>query len=393
VLEPAILIAVVFIGSAAILILALAARSWRRWRIERAQLNRKVSDLSAHVSVLEKSTSEPFLRFESTGLIRTVNVAAEELFGYSAEELLGQNIVKLVPEVLSNSRLSDTVEVRHKDGSFVRLPFTAVKTESPRLMRGPQKPTSIYLFFGRRDEPPQASATDAREASSGDVPPPLSTQPMPPFAARIVGHVVARFENLLTVIGGYSGLALTETPDANPWRSELQEIAAATEQASRLTRHLAGLAGNNHIPVEPVDLNRVIEDMRLRIQQAVPCQIKFDLQPLAAKTFANADRLREAILLLCSNVRQRAGEACRLEVRTQGLATTAPRFVESGLLGPGTYGVLTFFDTGKPFDFNGADACIELSAIYGFVLSAGGGIDIKSSAVEGTTFEILLPCP
>jgi hypothetical protein len=359
---------------------------------EQAKLTGKVSDLSTHVQMLETGSSQAILRFESTGLIRTVNSAAEELFGYAAAELLGQNIVKLVPDVLSNARFSDTVEVRRKDGSHLHIPFTAVKTESPRRIRRPPKPTYIYLFFGRPESPPQAFATDAHGAPSGEAHPPPPVPTMPPFAAKIVGHVITRFENLLTVIGGYSGVALTETPDDSPLHGDLQEIAAATEQASRLTRRLAALAGNKSVPVEPVDLNRLIEDMQLRIRQAVPCQVGFSLQPLAAKPFANADRLREAIVLLCANVRQRAQEASRLDVRTRLLTITAPRLVESGELGPGTYSVLVLFDTGKPFDSTGEDACIELSAIYGFVLSVGGGIDIKSSAGEGTTFEILLPC-
>jgi signal transduction histidine kinase len=262
----------------------------------------------------------------------------------------------------------------------------------PRRLGDPRKPTSIYLFFGRRERPHQPFATDADETPSGETRPPRPVPTMPPFAAKIVGHIIAQFENLLTVIGGYSGLALTETPKDNRLRGELQEIAAASEQASDLTRHLAALAVSITAPIHPVDLNHLIDDMRLRIRQAVPCQVEFDLQPLAANPLANADRLREAILLLCANVRERVDEACGLEVRTRLLTVTAPRLVESGKLGPGKYSVLVLFDDGEPFDFNAADACIELSAIYGFVLSVGGGIDIKSSAGEGTTFEILLPC-
>lgn len=392
VLVRGVIIESVFIGAAVILLaFAWAARAWQRWMQEQAQLKRKVSDLSTHVKMLETGSAQAILRFESTGIIRTVNSAAEELFGYSATELLGQNIVKLLPDVLSNLRFSDTVEVRCKDGSFVRLPFTAVKTEPPRRMRGLQKPPYIYLFFGQPERPSQAFATEAREVPSDGAQPPPLTQSMPPYAVKIVGHAIARFENLLTIIGGYGAIALTEAPDDGPLRGELQEIVAAAEQAAHLTRHLTALAGNHRALVQPVDINRLINDMGLRIRQAVPCQVGFDLQPLVAKPFANADRLSEAILLLCSNVRERVGEGCRLEVRTQALALAAPRVLESGVLRPGTYSIVVLFDTGKPFDFNSAEACIGLSAIYGFVLSVSGGFDIKSSAGEGTTFEILLP--
>jgi hypothetical protein len=404
-----VVIELIFIGTGVLLAaIAWAAYTLWHWRQQRAQLMGRVSDLSAHVDVLENSTSQAIIRFETTGIIRTVSAAAAGLFGYTADELLGQSILKLVPEALSNTRLSHTVEVRRKDGSFVHLPFEAVKSESARRLRRPPKFSYIYLFFGNAPEvfgnPPHEPAPNPgvvqepkmAETRASAHEPLNANGPMngdhrsPPIAARIVGRIVGQFENLFTVINGYSGLALMEIPENGPGRRELQEIAAAGEHASSLTRHLAAFTGNQSVVARHVDLNRLIEGMKAAIRNAIPCPVDFDLHPLGAHPLANADSLREAILLLCGHARQR--EAGRLEVRTRFSAITTRRTLESGQLKPGMYASLVLFDTGRALDMDGPDLGVELSPVYGAVLGVGGGIDIKSSASKGTVFEILLPC-
>jgi signal transduction histidine kinase len=398
------MIEIVSIGGAVLLLTAVlwVARRFRQWNRDRDQLMQDVSELTTDALVLQESSSQAIIKFETTGIIRTVNPTAEELFGYLADELLGQNIVKLVPEALTASRLTETLEIRCKDGLRLRLPFRAVKSEG--------RISYIYLFFA--DQSKEAMPLDSGsglgrdEAGDGASREAFGSLTQPPLwhAARIVGRIASQFETLLTTINGNGEFALMETSENSPLRHELEEIVTASDRASSLTRHLVAFSGGQLMPVEPVDLSRLVKGMQTHLREALACPIDFDLQPMEKKSLANVEYLREVILLLCGSALGRMRDTDRLRIRTRLCDFAGRHLVQSGELRPGTYGVLTISDSGRPLDAGikehlfeplyliHKDMGVELSPLYGIVQSLGGGIDLVTGDDIGTTFEILLPC-
>ena len=373
------------------------AGRFRLWSRDRAQLVREVSELTTHALVLYENSSQAIVKLEATGIIRAVNPTAEERFGYDADELLGRSMLKLLPEANFALRLTETLEIRCKDGSRLRLPFKAVKSD---LLRH----SYIYLFFDEAT-PRSSAAPDregaSREASAESTPP---SRPLLSYAARIVGRIAGHYETLLTTINGYSELALMDAPESSPLRQDLQEIMTASDRASSLTRHLVAFSGSQFIPVEPVDLNRLVTDMRGELHQVLQCHIDFDLEPMGQAALSNTDFLRHVILLLCGSARGRMTDTDRLQVRTRQCDLTGPHPTQSGELKPGTYRSLTISDSGRPLNAQirehlfeplyliHEDMGVELSPIFGIVQSLGGGIDFVTGDDIGTSFEILLPC-
>ena len=141
-----------------------------------------------------------------------------------------------------------------------------------------------------------------------------------------------------------------EAPENSPLRQDLQEIITASDRASSLTRHLIAFSGSQFIPVEPVDLNCLVEEMRDELCQAFQCDIEFDLQPMGEAALANVDFLRQVILLLCSSARGRMKDTDRLQVRTKQCDLTSPRLTHSEALKPGKYRSLTISDSGRPLN-------------------------------------------
>lgn len=376
------MIEIVCVGGVALLFLAAlwVEDRFRRWRWDRAQLMREVSELTTQALMLQDNSPQAIVKIETTGLIQAVNPAAEELFGYPAHELLGRSILKLLPEADRASRLAEALDIQRKDGSRLRLPFKAAQSDLARA-------SYVYLFFDHR---PDKATPDS--------------QPALPLAAKIVGRIAGQYEALLTTINGYSELALMATPETSPLRQELQEIMTASHRASTLTRHLVAFSGGQFLPVEPVDLDILVKDMRPQLHQAVPGPIDFDLQPMDRAPLANGDCLRQVILLLCGSAHGRMRETDRMQVRTGSRHLTDGRLVRSGELKAGTYGALTISDSGRPLDAQiedhlfeplyriHEDMGVDLSPIYGMIRSLGGGIDVMTGDGIGTTFEILLPC-
>jgi nitrogen-specific signal transduction histidine kinase len=358
-----------------------------RWRKDHARVLQQVAELKAHDRLLEDHSSQAIIKFESTGAIRGVNVAAEKLFGYAAGELVGQDISKLTPSARFGPRIAEKIEITCKNGSILELPFTPVRSE---LIKRPNVHFFyIYLFFGETGNSDGKIAAPASDLSR---------------AATIVGRIAGQYETMLTTINGYSELALMETPEGSPARQKIEEILTASERASDLTQQLVAFSGRQFIPIEKVELNRVVMDMLTSLQCALPCPIDCDLQPTDQALLANVDFLKQVILLLCSSASGRMAETDRLQIRTGQCDLTEPLRVQSGELKPGTYGAITISDSGRPLSAAikehlfeplsqiHQDIGVDLSPIYGIVQGLGGGIDLVMGDDIGTTFEILLPC-
>lgn len=358
-----------------------------RWRKEHGRAVEELAELSTQRQLLEEHGSQPIVKFESSGIIRGVNAAAEKRFGYAAAELVGQDISKLTPSARFGPRLAEKIEITCKDGTRLELPFTPVR--SALISRSNRHFFYIYLFFEQ-----SGGKSDKISAPSSE----LSR------AATIVGRIAGQYETMLTTINGYSELALMETPEGSPARQKLEEILSASERASDLTQQLVAFSGRQFIPIEPVELNRVVMDMLTSLQCALPCPIDCDLQPTDHALLANVDFLKQVILLLCSSASGRMGGADRLQIRTGQCDLTEPLRVQSGELKPGSYGAITISDSGRPLSVEikehlfeplsqiHQDIGVDLSPIYGIVQGLGGGIDLVMGEDIGTTFEILLPC-
>jgi hypothetical protein len=116
------------------------------------------------------------------------------------------------------------MEVRCKDESMVKVRMTGIRSLS-------EGPSDFYMFF----ETAPAAAPAAQ--------PPLA------LVERVVGRITGKFVELLTTINGYGELALHAAPEESALRPHLEEIVAASEQASVLARNLLAFSGNQLIPV------------------------------------------------------------------------------------------------------------------------------------------------
>ena len=102
-------------------------------------------DARAYLAAIVESSEDAIIAKDLNGIIQSCNAAAERIFGYSADELLGQPVLKLIPpdrhqeedEILSRIRRGERVEhfetVRvRKDGQLIDVSITvsAVRDEN-----------------------------------------------------------------------------------------------------------------------------------------------------------------------------------------------------------------------------------------------------------------------
>ena len=75
---------------------------------------------------------------------------------------------------------------------------------------------------------------------------------------RLAGGLAHDFNNMLTVIDGYSELVLMKLPADDPVRSLVEEIHKAGERAAELTRQLMVFSRKSMVEPRVLDLSEVV---------------------------------------------------------------------------------------------------------------------------------------
>jgi PAS domain-containing protein len=348
------------VSLASLLVSALVC--YRNLRSRRESLRANAA-LKLRLEVMEAFVTEAVIALDDSGLVIDMNQRAEQIFGYPTHQMLGKHISAVIPEIPPSRVGRGVVPVQLADGSHEILGFTQVVSGNQRR----------YLRFG--DGLP-----------SGDT---NRTGEMPALEAieSVVRRIVRQLEGLLTVVNGYTELALQQCDASDAIRKDLEEIAAASDTASQLVLHLLACSGNQLIPLELLDLNGVVE----RLQSKLPgIQIEFCAEDLLV--FANAECLSHIIQLFAGSAQHRVGEAVPFQI------VTSRRVADSAV-----YAVLAIADGGpalsprtlahlfEPLFLDREGVGVDLSAIHGMVRTLGGKITVASEANRGTVFEILIP--
>jgi len=231
---------------------------------------------------------------------------------------------------------------------------------------------------------------------------------------RLAGGVAHDFNNILTVMNGYTEFAIATLPEGDPLRDDLVEVKNAGERATRLTRQLLAFSRSQKLAPEPLDLSVVVRDLSKMLRRLLGEDVRLSLHLADELDPVVADRgqVEQVLINLAVNARDAMPRGGELTLRTMNASLGADA-VEGGAGGlspgglpPGDYVELTVEDTGEgmtayvrehlfePF-FTTKDAGqgtgLGLATVYGVVKQSGGGIEVESAAGRGTRFRIYLP--
>lgn len=93
----------------------------------------KVAEIkNAHLVAIVNSSNDAIVGKSLVGIITSWNNAAEELFGFSADEMIGQSIIKLIPENLKSEE--EDILTRLKNGESLKHFETKRLTKSGRIL-------------------------------------------------------------------------------------------------------------------------------------------------------------------------------------------------------------------------------------------------------------------
>lgn len=223
---------------------------------------------------------------------------------------------------------------------------------------------------------------------------------------RLAGGIAHQFNNLMTIIIGYSELLQMRKVDSDPDFDKLGEIRKAGQRAAALTSQLLAFSRRQVQQPSMVDVNQVIVgvDEMLRGLLGERMGLKTSLEPSLGKVMADPVQLEQILINLTLNARDAMQAGGLLTIETRNVNVDGEGATRG--LHPGDYVLLSTTDNGSGMDAEtqarifepffttkeqGQGTGLGLSVIDGIVRQSGGHVEVTSALGEGSTFNVFLP--
>ncbi|GAB4303329.1 MAG: hypothetical protein Fur0034_19100 [Desulfuromonadia bacterium] len=226
----------------------------------------------------------------------------------------------------------------------------------------------------------------------------------------LAGGIAHDFNNILTAIIGNAELAMMRVPPESPVVEHIRRIEKAAGRAADLARQMLAYSGKGRFLVEPIDLNRLVEEMTQMLEVSISKKvvIRYHLHRPLPSVEADATQLRQVIMNLVINASEAIGEKSGVISLTTGVIDCDDSYLKEVWLdenlAEGLYVFLEVADTGcgmsrdtmaRLFDpffttkFTGRG--LGMAAVMGIVRGHRGAVKVYSEEGRGSTFKILLP--
>ncbi len=225
---------------------------------------------------------------------------------------------------------------------------------------------------------------------------------------QLAGGVAHDFNNMLSVIIGFTDLALDKVAGDDPLRKDLEEVQGAARRATEVTRQLLAFARKQTIAPQVLDLNESIEKMLSMLRRLIGEDIELTLQPGPGKTFIYMDhsQIDQILSNLCVNAKHAIDGVGTIAIETDIVSFDEAYCAQHAGFIPGVYVMMAVSDDGCGMDKETLLHVFEpfyttkevdegtglgLSMVYGIVKQNHGFINVYSEPGSGTVFRIYLP--
>ncbi len=225
---------------------------------------------------------------------------------------------------------------------------------------------------------------------------------------QLASGVAHDFNNILSVIIGYSDLLAAELDPENPLKKDVEEIRNAANRAAGLTRQLLVFSRKQTVQPVVLDLNVVVNDLDKMLRRLLDEHIE-----LAVVLGKNTGRIKadpgyvgQVLLNLVVNARDAMPTGGQLTITTDNATLAGDHARTPGGTIPGNWVMLSVSDTGtgmtdevkarifeaffttKP---KGKGTGLGLATCQTIVQQSGGQIEVDSEVGKGTTFKVYFP--
>ena len=225
---------------------------------------------------------------------------------------------------------------------------------------------------------------------------------------RLAGGVAHDYNNALSVIIGFTELALDEVGTTGLLGDNLKEVLSAANRATEITRQLLAFARKQTIAPKVLDLNENVESMLKMLRHLIGEDIELAWLPGAGLRPVKVDpsQVDQIMVNLCVNARDAINGVGRVTIETGPVVFDSDYCADHAGSVPGEFVMLSVSDNGCGIDKDILENIFEpffttkdvdkgtglgLATVYGIVKQNDGFIDVYSELEKGTSVKIYLP--
>ncbi len=225
---------------------------------------------------------------------------------------------------------------------------------------------------------------------------------------RLAGGVAHDFNNKLSVILGYTQMAMESMDQESPIHANLQQVFKAGKQSVEIVRQLLAFARKQTIAPRVLDLNETVEGMLKMLRRLIGEDIDLAWSPDTNLWQVKMDpaQIDQILANLCVNSRDAIPGVGKITIETENIVISKEYCADHAGFLPGDFVKLVVSDDGVGMDKETLASAFEpffttkevgrgtglgLSTVYGIVKQNQGFVNVYSEPGKGTTFRIYLP--
>jgi PAS domain S-box-containing protein len=365
---------------------------------------KRVDASHSRLAAIVESSEDGIIGKDLNGIVTSWNRGAEKIFGYTAAEMMGQSILRLLPpsreheeeEILSRIRRGENVEHieterKRKDGQIIHVSLTIspIRDAGNKIVGASKVARDISE---RKLLERQLHQSQKMEA-----------------IGQLTGGIAHDFNNLLGVIVGNLDLLERMVADKVGAIKRVQTAQRAAARGADLTRRLLAFSSKEDLKPSVIRLEESIQNTIALAERALGPEIaiRTHFDDSVPAVFVDPAGLESALLNLTVNARDAMPKGGTLTIGTElsNLDASYPP-VHTGELKEGRYACISVTDNGEgmsreilerafePFFTTkprGKGTGLGLAMVYGFVRQSGGTVRLYSELGIGTTVSLYLP--
>jgi two-component system cell cycle sensor histidine kinase/response regulator CckA len=220
---------------------------------------------------------------------------------------------------------------------------------------------------------------------------------------RLAGGVAHDFNNILTIILGYSEMIGSDVTASDKVRHDARAVVEATARATALTRQLLQFGRRQDVKRQTVSVRDFLIALEPLLRQSIPDNIAINVTEVddALLTLMDPGQLEQVLVNLATNARDAMPRGGVLSISARQIDMAAGENPP-----PGSYILVDVTDTGvgmnehtrerafEPFfttKAKGAGTGFGLATVYAIVTHSDGYVRVTSTPGSGSTFSVYLP--